>query len=390
MLEEFLLKIGFSEEQIQMIQRIYPKRMYSESTLSYNMKTLYHYFKRNTLDNQDFIQIIMTIPNILSSSIENIKLKIKSIQQLGFSKLNTFEILKKYPYLLELNTQKIKNTMDHLEEIGFMKDTIIPIIIKYPPILGMDFSSFQKQKDFFMQYGYSKKDTLTILEQVPSLFDENTKTLSSSLEKYKKMGFHKTEILKITTILPTLFYDKNSSLEEKWKVFREFGYSEMDIIQMIKKVPILLKEKYLEDLEEKLDYLLSFNFSKEDIIFMTCNNPYIFLYSQETLQIKYQGLSSLLKKQTNMVLFKNPILFGYGYQNMEEKIAFYQKIKLSPSLLEETSILTISLDSIKARYHFMKKKLQEEDFFLTDSLFCKKYQITKKDLEQEEQNGYFN
>ena len=50
MLEDYLFGIGFDDSDINTIQKMLPKTMVSESTLLYNIKNLYHYFKRNGID----------------------------------------------------------------------------------------------------------------------------------------------------------------------------------------------------------------------------------------------------------------------------------------------------------------------------------------------------
>ena len=74
MLEDFLYGIGFSEKDINTVLKMIPKTMVSEATLLYNFKNLYHYFKRNGINNESFKSIIMTTPNLVLESIENIKI----------------------------------------------------------------------------------------------------------------------------------------------------------------------------------------------------------------------------------------------------------------------------------------------------------------------------
>ena len=77
MLEEYMLDLGYSTDQIKIIRNTYPKRVYSESTLLFNLKNLYNFLRRNGVLNKEFIKITITTPNIINESIENIKLKIE-------------------------------------------------------------------------------------------------------------------------------------------------------------------------------------------------------------------------------------------------------------------------------------------------------------------------
>ena len=92
MLDEFLQSIGYQESQITKIHKIYPSHQYSESTLLYNLKNLYQYFSKNGITEKEFIEITITIPNIIMRSIENIKIQIQELNSLGFHKLDIIEI----------------------------------------------------------------------------------------------------------------------------------------------------------------------------------------------------------------------------------------------------------------------------------------------------------
>ena len=44
MLDEYMSSIGFTEDDIDSIQMIFPPRLHSPSTLLYNLKNLHHFF----------------------------------------------------------------------------------------------------------------------------------------------------------------------------------------------------------------------------------------------------------------------------------------------------------------------------------------------------------
>ena len=92
MLDEYLENIGYSNKQTSFLKKTYPISSYSESTLLYNFKTIYNFFKKNNVDNESFIYITTTVPNIICESIENIKNKIYYFYLLGFNKLEFFFI----------------------------------------------------------------------------------------------------------------------------------------------------------------------------------------------------------------------------------------------------------------------------------------------------------
>ena len=141
------------------------------------------------------------------------------------------------------------------------------------------------------------------------------------------------------------------------------------------------------DLFSKLDCLLSLGFSKETILLITCNNPYILLYSTESLISKFQSLLELsFSKEEVLSMIKSfPFLFGYDMDTIHNRILFLREIHLDSLIVSNCRILLFCLDLLKARYQFlMKMSLWKESnyssLFLSDYDFYKTYQITKDSL----------
>ena len=388
MLEEYMLGIGFSEEEIPIIRTIYPANIYTESTLLFNFKNLYNFFRRNGIDNQSFHTIVMTIPSIISTSIENIKIRIQDLNNFGFNKLDSFKIIKSYPYILEISNQKIKNKMDKLHELGFPKNNIIQLVTDYSIIFSLESSSIKKKYLFFVDYGYSSKQAIDILTKAPSLFDAKIHEIEKHLDAFKDMGFSHFDIIKFTSILPELILNPLDLMQKKLHDLLDFGYSEMDIIYIIKKVPIILKERFLEEVNSRIDCLSSLGFLKNNIITMTCNNPYIFLYSNDNLTNKFMGIQNChysVEEAIEMIQ-KFPILFGYDMNSIQEKIEFYHSLELDQVIVHESYYLFYSLELIQARYHYLLSQNEVIDshnyrnLFLNDLDFSRKYHITREQL----------
>ena len=385
MLEEFLLSIGYDDLQIDMLFKIYPKSKYSEATLLYNFKNLYHYFRRNGFDNGDFINLTITRPDIILESIENIRVKVDELNSIGFHKLDAFYMIKKYPYILSLSIQKIKSKLEVLQDLAFPKDNIISIFANYPTLLRMEESTFSKHYQIFIGLGYSTNELLSILTVCPALFDYSNSMIQKKFDEYKQMGFTSSDIIKVTSILPELLIQSSNLIHEKFNDLLEFGYSDMDIVQIIKKVPTLLKNYYLEQISTRLDCLLSIGFSHEDIIMITCNNPYIFFYKNEDITNKIEGMGSLgytLEVVLDMIR-KLPLLVGYSLDTILERMNYYKDIGLENMYLNNSIILKYSIDFIKARKNYLDKYNPNDsldNLFIKDVDFKLRYHIDRISL----------
>ena len=383
MLEEYMLGIGFDEKQIKQIQKIYPARTYTPSTLLYNIKNLHHFLRRNGVNNSEFVSMVITIPNILFISTENIKSKILEFKELGFSRLYAFSIIKNYPYLLDFSYLMVKQRMDEFEDLGFRTNQVTSILTMNPKLFREDFSMIRKKFAFFIEYGYSIEDVVHILTEVPQLFDSSLEDILKKIADYKDMGFQENDIIRITSILPNVFFHDVNLLHEQFQYLLDFGYQELDIIQVVQRIPILLKENYLENISNHIDCFIQLGFSQKSIILMTCNNPYLFLYSVENITNKFMEIKKMgyQEKDVIMILEDSPILFGYDIRNIKQKYEFYQELQLEHYLISHGNYYTYNFDIIQARYHFLNKSHDMDndyqDLFLSDVDFEKKYHIKK-------------
>ena len=119
MLDEYMISLGYNDEELKLIKNSYPLNNCSEATLLYNIKNMGGYLRKNGLNNKDIISITKIIPNIISMSIENIKQRVNDLSKMGFNKLDAFTMIKNYPYLIELSLEKIKNKIIFFKDLGF-------------------------------------------------------------------------------------------------------------------------------------------------------------------------------------------------------------------------------------------------------------------------------
>ena len=120
---------------------------------------------------------------------------------------------------------------------------------------------------------------------------------------------------------------------------------------------------------------------------MISHNPYILLYSIETLKDKFLSIQSLGYSSSDVVKMIQgcPFLFGYHIKSIEEKIEFYKECGLGSLIVDESKFLFYNLNFIKSRYQFISKyeKISMKNYFLlflNDSDFYNKYSITKEEL----------
>ena len=245
----------------------------------------------------------------------------------------------------------------------------------------------KKRFNFFLDFGYSSYEVISIISRYPKLFDYNGSLIQKKFEEFKELGFENRDIIKITFVCPELFFSSLNIINEKFLYLLDFGYSEIDIINIIKKIPIILKNYYLDKLNVNINCLLELGFSNKDIIMITCNNPYVLLYTDDILIDKFNNLLFFefsLNDIRNMFI-QLPILFGYDMQTINNRINYYISINLKNIIVKDTKIWIHPLELITNRYNFIsiKENIDQSNYnllFLNDRDFYKKFKISKEEL----------
>ena len=171
---------------------------------------------------------------------------------------------------------------------------------------------------------------------------------------------------------------------DRFKALLEFGYSENDIIYIIKKIPLIFNRFYSDSLNDELNCLVNLGYTNDQIMYITCMNPYILLYSAEQIDTRFTGIKNLgfSNEVVRNITHQSPILFGYDTKSLEEKVKYYRKIGIGDALVRDSRILSFNLEFIKCRYKYITKK-QEIDMnnytllFLNDREFFKEFGVTR-------------
>ena len=399
MLEEYMMNIGYTEEQRELIVNSYPLNTYTESTLLFNVKNMINFFHRNGLTNEDIVNITSTIPNLLVISSENIKNRVKELINIGFNKLEAYKMIKNYPYIIELSFQKIVNKFNYLKELGFSEDNIVDIMTNKTDIISIDNTSLRKRINYFTEYGFSTDDIINIVNVVPEVIDLRITYINKIIDELSTYGFNKSSIIRIITILPNLFIFKDS-LSDNLDKLNELGYNKKDIISIISKVPMILRKSYFDNIFIKFGLLNTYEFTNSDIIDMTFKNPYILAYSNDKLINNIDNLlNGFYTKEEVIGMIKNfPLLLGYDTSSLKKKFAFYKSNGLEKYICNNSHLLSFSLDLIEAREKVISdnkidnvyyKDLFEnnscttlliDNLFLSEEDFYKIYNLTTDDL----------
>ena len=384
MLDEYMKNLGYTDDEISLILSSYPICNETESTLLYAIKNLVNFLHRNSLDNKAIIKVTTTIPNIITMSIENIKIRIQELFQYGFNKIEVFQMIINYPYIIQMSNQRINNKYQLLEDIGFNKEDCNELFIKKTSLLNKDPSTIKKRIDYLLDYGYEEADIVTIVREIPDLLDMTQNALNKKIEEYKDFGFTKDEIIKITSYLPELYIYNKEDIENKTKYLTENGYTTKSIINAIKKLPIIIKHNNLERLEDNINNLQTLGFGISEIVPLTEKNPYILLYSKEMVAANFKTFINynIYNSEVIKMMNETPLLLTYNNKELENRLHYHKDKDLIEEIKKHSKYMLYSLEFIQKREKYVKKK-DIKDIFLTDTEFYKKYNITRDEVLKE-------
>ena len=379
MLDEYMDSIGFNSSEISFIKSSYFQPMYSENSLLYNLKKLVDYFHRNHLKNDDIIFVIKSIPEVISMSLENIKSRVFELTTIGFSKYQVFNIIKSYPYIINLSHQKIINKITFFSTIGFDNNEIINLLSDNPYLFTTDNSTIKNKVDYFLEIGYRPSNITYLFNNATKLFNTNLKTIKSKYNYMKELGFKDEDIINISLNIPSIYLDDKNIIKDNFSFLENYGFNIKGIIKIINKIPYLLNNQYLEKLSNKIDLLIEFGFSRNEITNIIKNNPYYLLLSEELIINNYKSLIKF--GLSNYLISNTPLLINYNSSEISKRIKFYKDNNLFNIILDNPSYLLFSYSFIKMRYKFLiNNNCKLDDLFIDDISFYNKYHVTREDL----------
>ena len=384
---EYLEDLGYSEVEIKTISKSVSINPLTDSNLLYNIKSIYKFFSNNGINNNDFKNITLTIPFIISTSLENIKSIIKEYKSLGFSNTNVFTMIKEYPYLLEFPVSTIKTKYDSLLELGFSKDNLVDIISNYPSILRKDNSTLKKRINIYLNYGFSMEQVVKIHCLYPSLFEIQSNMIKNKLLSLEKHGFNNSDIISLISYNPKLLLE-DDFINTYFSYLIRYGYTELDIINIMKKIPFIINERIKERINYNIKVLENIGFTRDNILLVTSNNPYLFLYSSDDFSSKINYFLDLKydKDKVISLFLKAPVLFSYNLNTLKLKFDFYKENDLVDYIFDNPNKSIINTNFLNKRLIYLKKNnLYDDnkyDLFLDDISFNKKYKITRYELEE--------
>lgn len=205
MLKEYMISLGYKENEIDKIRNTYPVVKCGDEYLCISVKDLFKLFLNYGYSKSQIMKMTIERPQLFCL-IDVLEGKMNHYEKLLGNKKIVIKVTVDYPTLYSYDMDSVDNKIEELIKLGYKRDIIIKNIKNYPELLGLS-------------------------------IEDNIKKIIKDLEK---IGFTLKDVLKITSKNMSIFGRDIESIKDTIKKLESFGYSRKDVISMIKKHPAIL------------------------------------------------------------------------------------------------------------------------------------------------------
>ena len=177
-LKEEFIKLGYTEEDYEIIRNNHAIINIKEETLIKKLKDNFAFFLKNGYTKEEVIKMTKSLPSIYSLSIENMKQKIEDMIALGYTKEEVIKMTKSFPPIYGLSIENIKQKIEFYDSVSMHELAVInpkllmqSVNLSYARYsfykdrgIDIDINNYRKlfieQKRFEKEYGISKIELL--------------------------------------------------------------------------------------------------------------------------------------------------------------------------------------------------------------------------------------
>ena len=340
-------------------------------------------------------------PKILKKCIE---VNYNFLISLGYSPNDIRKLTTSFPAIYTYSLNNLKEKVKNMNELGYSNSDIKKMSKIDSSIFGLSVKLIKQKIEDMVKMGYTEKDIIRMTKRSPSIYNLNIKYIETRIKDMESFGYSRKDVIEMTKKFPSIYTFGIKYINGKIEDIESLGYSREAVIEMSRKLPAILG--YLIDtINQKIKDLKSLGYSQEEIIDMTRIFPAIFGYDKQTIIDGIQNLENLgySRKQTLKITKGLPSILGSDLQKVKEKIEFYDSIGLHWLAIKCPKNLIQSTELSRARYLFFAdpdsdfegKRIEcfnQSNFrrlFIDGRKFEKMYHISNEDLIKKYDNDYY-
>ena len=201
------------------------------------------------------------------------------------------------------------------------------------------------------------------------------KESSKLKELFLSLGYNEEEYTKIISTYP-LFNLKEDTLykkvKENYKFLISLNYSKEEVIKMTKAIPAIYGYS-IDTMKQKITDIISLGYSKEEVIKMTKAIPTIYSLSIDNMKQKITDIISLGYSKEEVIKMTKaiPTIYSLSIDNMKQKITDiislgYSKEEVITMTKKLPTIYGLSIENISQKIEFYDS-IGLHDLTMTDT-----------------------
>lgn len=152
-LKEEFIKLGYTEEDYEIIRNNYSINSIKDETLIKKLKDNFNYLLKMGYTKEEVIKMTKSLPPIYGYSIESIKQKIEDMIALGYTKEEVIKMTKSLPAIYGLLIESMKQKVDDMIDLGYTKEEVIKMAKNLPSIYGLSIENIKQKIEFYDSIG---------------------------------------------------------------------------------------------------------------------------------------------------------------------------------------------------------------------------------------------
>ena len=229
MLEKEFLEYGFSFNEYQEIISSYTFNNVREDIILRHFKENNLFFEQYGYTRENIIKMTLSLPQIYSLSVENIKQKIDDLIQLGYTRENIIKMTKIFPSIYSRSIENIKQKINDLIQLGYTREDVIKMTLSLPSIYGLSIENIKQKINDLIQLGYTREDVIKMTLSLPTIYGLSIENLSQKINDLIQLGYTRENVIKMTLSLPTIYGLSIENLRQKTEFFNAIGLHDIFI-----------------------------------------------------------------------------------------------------------------------------------------------------------------
>ena len=152
-LKEEFIKLGYTEEDYEIIRNNYAVNQIKDETLIKKLKDNFAFLLKMGYTKEEVIKMTKNFPSIYGYSVESLRKKIDDMIALGYTKEEVIKMTKSFTPIYGLSIESMKQKIDDMISLGYTRKEVINMTKDLPAIYGYSKKNMKQKKDFYDSIG---------------------------------------------------------------------------------------------------------------------------------------------------------------------------------------------------------------------------------------------